>query len=85
MPVLRGRLQEGGEPSEIRVAWVSVPDLEVHRDHQVYEPLGDGRVRFRSLDSGFERVIELTPDGFVRDYPGIARHRATITRRDRVA
>ena len=72
MPVLRDRLHEGGAAQEIDVAWVSVPDLAVHRDHQVYEPLGPGRVRFLAPDSGFERVIELTPDGFVRDYPDIS-------------
>jgi hypothetical protein len=52
----------------------------VHRDHQIYEPLGAGRVRFRSPEADFERVISLTPDGFVRDYPDIARLRATIVR-----
>jgi hypothetical protein len=78
MPVLRDRLQAGGEAREIDVAWVSVPDLAVHRDHQIYEPLGGGRVRFRN--DGFERVIELTPDGFVRDYPDIARLQARFAR-----
>ena len=80
MPVLRDRMHEGGEARAIDVAWVSVPDLTVHRDHQIYEPLGGGRLRFRSPEADFERVIELAPDGFVRDYPGIARHRATIVR-----
>ena len=79
MPVLRDRLHTGGEPHEIDVAWVSVPDLAVHRDHQIYEPLGAGRVHFRN--PGFERVIELTPDGFVREYPDIARLKARFTRR----
>ena len=73
MPVLRDRLHEGGEAREIDVAWVSVPDLAVHRDHQIYEPLGAGRLRFRSPEADFERVIELTRAGFVRDYPDIAR------------
>ena len=82
MPVLRDRMQDGGPAREIHAAWVSVPDLTVHRDHQSYEPLGDRRLRFRSLDSGFERVIELRADGFVHDYPGISRHRATIERRE---
>jgi hypothetical protein len=87
MPVLRDRLHEGGEARAIDVAWVSVPDLRVHRDHQIYEPLGTGRLRFRSPEADFERVIELAPDGFVRDYPDIARHRATVVRgrRERVA
>jgi hypothetical protein len=80
MPVLRDRLHEGGTPREIDVAWVSVPDLAVHRDHQVYEPLGPRRLRFRSPDAGFERVIALAADGFVRDYPDIARLEERIAR-----
>ena len=80
MPVLRDRLHEGGQAQEIDVAWVSVPDLAIHRDHQIYEPLGPGRVRFLAPDSGFERVIELTRDGFVRDYPDISRLTARFTR-----
>jgi hypothetical protein len=81
MPVLRDGLQKGGEAREIEVAWVSVPDLAVHRDHQIYEPLGAGRLRFRSPEAGFERVIELTTDGFVRDYPDIARLETRFTRK----
>ncbi len=80
MPVLRDRLHEGGAAQAIDVAWVSVPDLAVHRDHQIYEPLGTGRVRFLSPASGFERVIELTPDGFVRDYPDISALVSRFTR-----
>ena len=79
MPVLRDRMHEGGEAREIDVAWVSVPDLAVHRDHQIYEPLGSGpRCASAAPTTGFERVIELTPDGFVRDYPDIARLRGEI-------
>ena len=80
MPVLRDRLHEGGVAREIDVAWVSVPDLAVHRDHQIYAPIGKGRVRFLSPASGFERVIELTPDGFVRDYPDISTLVSRFTR-----
>jgi hypothetical protein len=80
MPVLRDRLHEGGEPREIDVAWVSVPDLAVHRDHQVYEPLAPRRLRFRSPGADFERVIELTADGFVLDYPDIGRLESRIAR-----
>jgi hypothetical protein len=71
---------EGGEAREIDVAWVSVPDLAVHRDHQIYDPLGDRRVRFESPGFAFERVIELTRDGFVRNYPDIARLTTRFTR-----
>jgi hypothetical protein len=80
MPVLRDRLQDGGPRREIDVAWVSVPDLSVHRDHQIYEPLAVGRLRFASPEADFERVIELTSDGFVRHYPDIAHLAAAFVR-----
>jgi uncharacterized protein len=80
MPVLRERLHGNGQAFDIDVAWVSVPDLTVHRDHQIYEPLGGDRIRFRSPEAGFERHIMLTPDGFVLDYPDIAQLRETIVR-----
>jgi uncharacterized protein len=80
MPVLRHRMQDGGAARELDVAWVSVPDLTVHRDHQIYEPLAARRLRFASPEAAFERVIELTADGFVHDYPGIARCKTRFTR-----
>ena len=39
-----------------------------------------GRLRFSSPEAGFERVIELTAAGFVRDYPDIARLVGTVIR-----
>jgi hypothetical protein len=80
MPVLRDRMNDVADAHTIEVAWVSVPDLTVHRDHQIYEPLDGDRVRFCSPDADFERVILLTPSGFVRDYPDIAQLLATIVR-----
>jgi hypothetical protein len=80
MPVLRDRLEGNGKAFEIDVAWVSVPDLSVQRDHQIYEPLGSDRIRFCSPAADFERRITLTEDGFVRDYPDIAHLLATIVR-----
>jgi uncharacterized protein len=73
MPVLRHRLLEGGEPVELSMAWVSVPDLGVHRSRQRYVPVADGIVRFESLDGSFSAEIVFDSDGLVRDYPGIAR------------
>ena len=80
MPVLRDRMHEGGDARSLDVAWVSVPDLAVHRDHQIYEPLGAGHLRFSSPGADFERIIELTPAGFVRDYPDIAQLVGTVAR-----
>ena len=73
MPVLRDPQGRRRGAHRSTSPWVSVPDLTVHRDHQIYEPLDGDRVRFCSPEADFERVIQLTPDGFVRDYPGIAR------------
>lgn len=73
MPVLRNGLLEPGEPVEIVAAWVSVPDLTVHASPQRYVPLGDGVVRFESLDGPFTADIVFDAEGFVVDYPGIAR------------
>lgn len=80
MPVLRARRDGVSGAHTIEAAWVSVPDLTVHRDHQIYELLDGDRVRFCSPEADFERVIQLTPAGFVRDYPGIAQLVATIKR-----
>jgi uncharacterized protein len=51
--------------------WVNVPSLELHRSEQEYLPLGGGLVRFRA--GSFTADIQFDPDGFVLDYPGLAR------------
>jgi uncharacterized protein len=68
MPILR----EGGGPADFVMAWISVPDLEVHASPQRYEPLDDGRVRFVSLDSDFTAELELDEDRLVTRYPRLA-------------
>ena len=79
MPVLRHRLLEASEPVELLMAWVSVPDLTVHRSRQRYTGLGDGLVRFESLDGSFTAEIAFDKDGLVLDYPGIARRLSAPT------
>ena len=71
MPVRRHALHEGGESRDFAMAWVSLPDLEVHRSEQRYEHLAPGRVRFSSGD--FTADLELDEDGLVVTYPGLAR------------
>ncbi len=66
MPIKR----DAGGPEDYVMAWVSVPDLQVHRSEQRYEPIADGRVRFSS--PGFTADLDLDDDGFVAYYPGIA-------------
>jgi hypothetical protein len=71
LPVIRDRLLEPGPAREYVMRWVDVPSLEVTRSDQRYEPLGNGLVGFRSGD--FSARIEFDEQGFVVDYPGIAR------------
>ena len=76
-PVLRHGLLRGGGSVDFVMAWVSVPDLAVHRSPQRYSfvrAMGDGRsvVRFESLaDDGFKADLTYDAEGFVLDYPGI--------------
>jgi uncharacterized protein len=68
MPAMR----LGGEPADHVMAWVSVPDLEVHRSAQRYEPVDERRVRYVGLDDGFRAVLDLDEHGFVTHYPDLA-------------
>jgi uncharacterized protein len=72
MPILRERLRDGGGPVDLGMAWVSVPDLNIHRSPQRYEPIDRRTVRFLSLDSDFRAELELDDDGLVVRYPGLA-------------
>lgn len=71
MPIRRHRLHEEPGAVEFAMAWVSLPDLEVHRSQQRYEHLEPGRVRFSSGD--FVADLEVDADGLVVVYPGLAR------------
>lgn len=78
MPVVREGLLDGRGSVEFLMAWISVPGLEVTPAPQRYtalEPDPDGarRVRFESLDSDFTAELTYDDEGFVVDYPGLAR------------
>jgi len=62
---------ETGVAHRLSVAWVLLPSLEVIQADQIYTPLGDGRVRFASETFSTDLIID--DDGFVVDYPGLAR------------
>jgi uncharacterized protein len=70
LPVLRDGLLSDGSAHDYVMRFVSVPDLEVVDAEQRYEPLGGGRVRFRSGD--FAAELDFDDDGFVRRYGGLA-------------
>ena len=73
MPVLREGLLQEERSTDLLMAWVSVPDLGVHASPQRYTSLGNGVIRYESLDSDFAADIVFDSDGLVVDYPGIGR------------
>ena len=78
MPALRAGLLRAAGSADFVMAWISVPDLTVHRSLQRYSfvrLLDEERslLRFESLDeSGFVAELSYDAEGFVLDYPGIA-------------
>jgi len=71
MPIRRERLLDGGEPRELIMAWVSVPDLGVHRSEQRYEPVDALTVRYVGRHRSFEGELTCDAEGFVMVYPGL--------------
>ncbi|MGH8978931.1 MAG: putative glycolipid-binding domain-containing protein [Acidimicrobiia bacterium] len=87
MPILRNdlvpraRRREPGTFDYV-MAWVSVPDLVVHRSEQCYsvsDPVEGGTgalVHFAT--EGFSTTLEVDGDSLVVNYPGLARRTETI-------
>jgi hypothetical protein len=77
MPIRRHALHERPGAHDFAMAWVSLPDLGVHRSEQRYEHLRPGLVRFTA--DGFTADIEVDQNGLVLAYPQIARRVAGDT------
>lgn len=80
MPVLRLGALRGVEETELTMAWVDLPSLQVRASRQVYGTVapfdpaaGRGVVRYRSADRGFVADLGVDEDGLVIDYPRLAR------------
>lgn len=73
LPIRRLDLMRGevGLSHRLSVAWVLVPSLEVVQADQIYTPLGESRIRYAS--ETFSADLSVDDDGFVLDYPGLAR------------
>src|SRR5262245_14613975 len=69
LPVVRDGLLDGGSPHEYVMRFVSLPELDVVRSEQRYEPLGDRVVRYSS--GSFVADIAFDLDGFVTGYEGL--------------
>jgi hypothetical protein len=71
LPIRRPDL-ETGESMEIRLCYITVPDLTVFASNQRYTALEAGSLyRFESLEDGFTADLPVDQDGFVLDYPGL--------------
>jgi hypothetical protein len=68
LPVLRDGLLVAGPAHDYTMQFVKVPELEVVRSEQRYEPRGDRVVGYAS--GSFAADIEFDADGFVTLYHG---------------
>ncbi|MBB3019099.1 hypothetical protein FHR70_002153 [Microvirga lupini] len=73
LPIRRLDL-ESGESTEIRLCYITLPDLTVFPSNQRYTALDAGSLyRFENLEDGFTADLPVDQDGFVLDYPGLFR------------
>lgn len=69
LPIRRLHLQPA-EEREVRVVYLSLPDLHIQAVAQRYERIGEHEVRYMSLASGFRGELTIDDEGFVVLYPG---------------
>ncbi|MCA2214629.1 putative glycolipid-binding domain-containing protein [Jidongwangia harbinensis] len=62
---------DSGVAHRISVAWVLLPSLEVVQADQIYTPLDAGVIRFANETFSADLIVD--DDGFVADYPDLAR------------
>jgi uncharacterized protein len=71
LPVVGDGLLGAAAARTYTMCWVDVPSLRLERSEQRYESLGRNVVRFSA--GTFAADILFDSDGFVVDYPGLAR------------
>ena len=76
MPIRRLNLHRADrDETQLAMAWVDVPSLQVSRQEQIYSshsPAGERVVRYASGDREFTSDITVDHYGMVIDYPGLA-------------
>lgn len=72
LPIRRLKLRDG-ESKEIAAVYVLVSPLKVSLDRQRYTRLDRRHYRYESVDSDFQRDIEIDSNGLVMNYPGLFR------------
>ena len=76
LPIRRLALKPG-ESADIKVAYITIPELRVTPDEQRYTFLGTdssgGRYKFEQLSSGFTAILQVDVEGVVEVYPDLFR------------
>lgn len=76
LPIRRLALKQG-ESSDVKVAYIAIPEMQVTLEGQRYTCLAVGSVggeyKFESLDSDFTADLPVDADGLVEDYPTLFR------------
>jgi uncharacterized protein len=74
LPIRRLLLKQG-ESAEIKVVYLSIPEMQLSAEPQRYTCLeasdDGGRYLFESLDGDFSAIITVDSDKLVEDYPGL--------------
>ena len=60
-----------GDEAEIPAAWFDIGEETLVRLPQQYRRLAENRYHYRSPTAGYEAVLEIAPNGFVRRYPDL--------------
>jgi hypothetical protein len=60
-----------GESVRAPAAWFNLEDATLSKLEQIYERRDDLALRYRAPDLGYEGLLELAPNGFIRRYPGL--------------
>ena len=60
-----------GEEAEIVAAWLDIGETTLVRLPQRYRRIAADRYRYSAPTAGYEAVLELAPNGFVRLYPDL--------------
>ncbi len=69
LPIRRLGLPVGGS-ADIRAAWVTFPDLEIHPVRQIYTRVAEDRYRYEAPRNAFVAEFDVDELGVVNVYPG---------------
>ena len=60
-----------GQARPAPAAYLTFPELRLTRLEQSYQRLDEGRYAYAAPTFGYDDILEVSPAGFVLDYPGL--------------